>query len=174
MAEDGDKEKLFVKGSSSAQSKKFLMDGKFDLSTALFSRGLAFDSYIEPPSNSSQWERGSQGLKVAFVSSAYTRQLYKGILETSVEKVTGLPQGDDNAVEKLVTGDGVDACVLARAVEGSWKEDIRILEKEQFHEGVFDLSGAAHVVRTSTAWANIDEKNPKLQKRDWAGPHRTT
>ena len=31
---------------------------KFDLETALFCSGLAFDSYIEPPQNSSRWERG--------------------------------------------------------------------------------------------------------------------
>ena len=31
---------------------------KFDLETALFCSGLAFDSYIEPPPNSSRWERG--------------------------------------------------------------------------------------------------------------------
>jgi len=31
---------------------------KFDLETALFCSGLAFDSYIEPESNSSRWERG--------------------------------------------------------------------------------------------------------------------
>lgn len=30
----------------------------FDLETALFCSGLAFDSYIEPPANSSRWERG--------------------------------------------------------------------------------------------------------------------
>ena len=31
---------------------------KFDLDTALFCGGLAFDSYVEPPANSSRWERG--------------------------------------------------------------------------------------------------------------------
>ena len=31
---------------------------KFDLETALFCSGLAFDSYIEPAQNSSRWERG--------------------------------------------------------------------------------------------------------------------
>jgi len=158
---------------SSQISKKFSMQGNFDLSTALFCGGLAFDAYVEPPPNSARWEKGSQGVKVAFVSNAYTRQLYKGILEVVVQRVSGLPDGDDNAVEKLVTGDGVDACVLTAAVEGSWKEDVRVLEKEQFHEGVFDLSGSAHVVRTSTAWANIDEKQSQAAKkrRGWASPY---
>jgi hypothetical protein len=31
---------------------------RFDVNTALFCAGLAFDSYVEPPSNSSRWERG--------------------------------------------------------------------------------------------------------------------
>ena len=30
----------------------------FDLDTALFAAGLAFDSYVEPPADSSRWERG--------------------------------------------------------------------------------------------------------------------
>jgi hypothetical protein len=30
----------------------------FDIDTALFCAGLAFDSYVEPPANSSRWERG--------------------------------------------------------------------------------------------------------------------
>lgn len=33
-------------------------NGDFDLTTALFCGGLAFDAYAEPPVNSSRWERG--------------------------------------------------------------------------------------------------------------------
>jgi hypothetical protein len=33
-------------------------ENKFDLETALFCGGLAFDAYTEPPANSSRWERG--------------------------------------------------------------------------------------------------------------------
>jgi len=33
----------------------------FDLDTALFAAGLAFDSYVEPPANSSRWEKGVRG-----------------------------------------------------------------------------------------------------------------
>ena len=35
-----------------------LQNGKFNLNTALFCAGLAFDSYVEPPQDSSRWERG--------------------------------------------------------------------------------------------------------------------
>ena len=40
--------------SSLAQPK---LDG-FDLDTALFCGGLAFDAYVEPPAHSTRWERG--------------------------------------------------------------------------------------------------------------------
>ena len=33
-------------------------DNKFDLDTALFCGGLAFDAYVEPPADSSRWEKG--------------------------------------------------------------------------------------------------------------------
>ena len=36
----------------------------FDIDTALFCAGLAFDAYVEPPPDSSRWERG-----VRFISS---------------------------------------------------------------------------------------------------------
>jgi hypothetical protein len=35
-----------------------IQNGKFDINTALFCAGLAFDSYVEPPPDSSRWERG--------------------------------------------------------------------------------------------------------------------
>ena len=136
----------------------------FDLATALFCGGLAFDVYVEPPSNSTRWEKGSQGLKVAFVSLSFTRQLYKGLVEVTVLKCTGLPE-DDSATERFLSGSGVDACLLVAALEGSWKEDVQLLEKEQYHEGVLDLTGAAHVGRSSVAWAHTTEKKSQLNKR---------
>ena len=154
-------ENSFESKPSNSLGSKF---GGFDLSTALFCGGLAFDAYVEPPSNSSRWEKGSQGLNVAFVSAAFARQLYKGVVEITVQKCTGLPE-DDSGTERLLTGNGADACVLVAAVEGSWEEDIKLLEKEQYHEGVLDLTGAAHVGRTSTAWANVDERKSQQSKR---------
>jgi hypothetical protein len=40
-----------------AMTPKIKLDG-FDLDTALFCGGLAFDTYTEPAQNSSRWERG--------------------------------------------------------------------------------------------------------------------
>jgi hypothetical protein len=135
----------------------------FNLDTALFLAGLAFDAYTEPPPNSSRWERGSSGLNVAFLSTAYTRSLYKGILEVTPIRASDLPDEDD-AAESLITGGGTDAALLVSVVEGAWTEDVQKLEKEQFHNGVLDLRGCAHVGRSSTAWSNVDEKKAKKNK----------
>ena len=135
----------------------------FSLPTALFLAGLAFDAYVEPPPTSSRWERGSKGTNVAFLSAAYTRSLYKGIIEVTPIRASDLPD-DDDAAEKLITGGGVDATLLVSVVEGAWTEDIKKIEKETYHNGVFDLAGCAHVARSSTAWSNVDEKKAKRNK----------
>ena len=36
----------------------------FDTDTALFCAGLAFDAYVEPPADSSRWERGVSKPKI--------------------------------------------------------------------------------------------------------------
>uniref|UniRef100_A0A7S2IF45 Fungal lipase-type domain-containing protein n=1 Tax=Helicotheca tamesis TaxID=374047 RepID=A0A7S2IF45_9STRA len=142
-----------VKGEADAVNRS----QKFDLTTALFCGGLAFDAYAEPPPDSSRWEKGSRGLNVAFQSLAYTRSLYKGLIEVTPLKITDLPDEDDTA-EGLMTGSGTDAYLLVAVAEGRWAEDVQILSKEEFHDGVLSLQGCAHVGRSSTAWSNIDEK----------------
>jgi hypothetical protein len=135
-------------------------NSRFDLATALFCGGLAFDAYVEPAANSSRWERGSQGVDVAFCSSSFTRNLYQGLIEVTVQKVTGLPatHQDESVAERLLSGAGVDACLLVAVIEGQWKEDIERLEKEIYHTGILDLSGAAHVSRSSTCWSTVTEQ----------------
>jgi Lipase (class 3) len=137
----------------------------FDVSTAVLCGGLAFDVYVEPAANSSRWERGSGGLAVAYSSRAFARKLYKGILEIKVDKITGLPETESNQAERLISGDGVDACLLVAVVEGQWKEDVEILEKEQFHEGVLDLTGAAHVSRSTTCWSTVKKPQSDAAER---------
>lgn len=153
--------------SSRARDSRRPRRSAFSLTTALFCAGLAFDSYVEPPSNSSRWERGSKGLNVAFCSQAFTRSLYKGLVEITPIKCIGLPdqvEGGGGA-EEIVTGKGVDAAILVAAIEGSWKDDVQLLEKTEYNQGVLDLTGAAHVGRSATAWANVDEKMSNLAKR---------
>lgn len=137
----------------------------FDIDTALFCAGLAFDSYVEPDPDSSRWERGSKGMNVAFMSSAFTRNLYRGMVEVTPVECTDLPEEDDT-IESVATGNGVDVCVMCAVVEGElWKEDLKVLDKDPNHNGVFSLSGSAHVGRSRTAWANVNVNKSKATKR---------
>jgi len=107
----------------------------------------------------------SKGMNVAFVSSAYTRNLYKGMVEVTPIECTDLPEEDDN-MEKLTSGDGVDVCLMCAVVEGSlWKEDLKVLDSDPNHNGVMSLSGSAHVGRSRTAWANVNINKSKAHKR---------
>jgi len=103
-------------------------------------------------------------MDVAFTSSAFTRNLYKGLVQIQPIKAIGLPDEED-AVEGLTTGGGADAYLAVAALEGQWKEDIDLLEQEMYHEGIRDLSGAAHVGRSSTAWSNVNENQSKAAKK---------
>lgn len=143
-------------------------NGPFDLSTALFCGGLAFDAYASPPEDSSRWERGSSGVDVAFQSSAFTRSIYKGLLQVQPIQCSDLPD-EDNSAEGLMTGSGVDAYLLVAVAEGKWKEDIDIIEKEKYNDGVLALQGCAHVGRSSTAWSNIDEKKAAKNLKEGKG-----
>jgi hypothetical protein len=143
--------------------EKYSKNGDFDLSTALFCCSLSFDAYSEPDPNSSRWERGASGVNVAFQSTAFTRSIYKGLLQIKPIKCVDLPDEDDSA-EGLMTGSGTDAYLLVAVAEGKWKEDIEYIEKEKSNNGVLALKGCAHVGRSSTAWSNIDEKKAKKRK----------
>lgn len=101
---------------------------------------------------------------MAFTSNSFTRNLYKGLIQIQPVRAQGLPDEDDT-LEGIVTGGGTDAYLAVAALEGQWKEDVRLLEKEQYHQGIRDLSGAAHVGRSSTAWSNVDEKKSQQTKR---------
>ena len=106
----------------------------------------------------------SKGMDVAFISNAFTRNLYRGLIQFQPIKAIGLPDENDT-VEGLATGGGSDAYLSVAALEGQWKEDIAMLEKEMYHEGIRDLSGAAHVGRSSTAWSNVNENQSKAAKK---------
>ena len=102
-------------------------------------------------------------MNVAFLSQSFTRNLYQGLVEVTPIRCSGLPDEDDN-VEAALSGGGVDASILVAAVEGQWKEDIELL-KQPYHGGILDLTGAAHVGRSSTAWSNVDERKSNNIKK---------
>ncbi|KAL3762562.1 hypothetical protein ACHAW5_007807 [Stephanodiscus triporus] len=126
--------------------------------------GVTIERAGAPPPSSSRWERGSSGLNVAFLSGGYTRGLYRGLIEVTPIRASDLPDEDD-AAESLMTGGGVDAALLVSVVEGAWTEDVDMLEREQYHDGVLDLAGCAHVGRSSTAWGNVDEARARQNKK---------
>mmetsp|Transcript_34102 Transcript_34102/g.78720 ORF Transcript_34102/g.78720 Transcript_34102/m.78720 type:complete len:427 (-) Transcript_34102:1636-2916(-) len=129
---------------------------RFDLTTALFLSGLAFDTYNEPTS-SSRWEKGSRGLNVAFMSTAYTASLYAGVLQATAVSCSDLPD-DRETAESLLTGSGVDAYILAAILEDdrSDKTETEAVAKK-FGEGVVALETCSHVGRSTTVWANWKE-----------------
>ena len=102
---------------------------------------------------------------MAFQSAAFTRSLYKGLLQITPIKCIDLPDEDDSA-EGLMTGSGTDAYLLVAVAEGKWKEDVELIEKEKFNDGVLALKGCAHVGRSSTAWSNVDKKKATNLKKN--------
>ena len=53
---------------------------------------------------------------------------------------------------------------MVAAIEGKWEEDVALL-KQEYHEGIMDLSGAAHIGKSSTAWSNVNEARSMAAKR---------
>lgn len=84
------------------------------------------------------------------------------MVEVTPVRCTGLPDEDDS-VEAALSGSGVDAKIMVAAIEGQWKEDIDLL-KQNYHEGISDLTGAAHIGQSSTAWSNVNERKSKAEK----------
>jgi hypothetical protein len=104
-------------------------------------------------------------MNVAFVSSKYTRNLYRGMVEVTPIEATDLPE-EDSSLESVATGNGVDVCIMCAVLEGKlWKDDIKLLDNDSNHNGIFSLSGAAHVGRSRTAWANVNENKSNASKR---------
>jgi C2 domain len=103
-------------------------------------------------------------MNVAFVSTAFTRSLYKGLVEVTPIQIVDLPDEEDTA-EGLMSGGGTDAYLLVAAIEGQWKEDIKKLQTHTYHDGVLGLMGAAHVGKSRTAWSNVNIHKSKAIAR---------
>ncbi len=88
--------------------------------------------------------------------------MYKALLKIKPIKCTDLPDEDDTA-EGMLTGGGSDAYLLVAVAEGKWDEDIQVIEKEKYNDGVLSLQGCAHVGRSSTAWSNVNENKARAE-----------
>ena len=72
-----------------------------------------------------------------------------------------------------MTGSGTDAYLLVAVAEGKWGEDIKLIEKEKYNDGVLALKGCAHVGRSSTAWSNVDKRKAQrlVKKGEGSGAY---
>jgi len=122
----------------------------FSFERAVLAAGFSFETYSEPAN--SRWERGSKGTDVAFISQTFTRSLYRGVLQVSVLECTELPQEQD-AAQKVLSGDAPDAYCLLAIVEGREKEDKEMIEN-RFNSGVKELQRSSCIARTTTVWSN--------------------
>lgn len=104
-------------------------------------------------------------------------QLYRGLIEFTIQKIAHLPSisENDSTAERIISGDGIDAYVLAAILEGQWTEDIQKIENEPYisPNGMLDITGAAHVSRTSTCWSTITKEKSELsyQKKGMMLPY---
>merc|ERR1719148_637008 len=54
---------------------------------------------------------------------------------------------------------------MCAVLEGElWSDDLKLLEKDPNHSGIYSLNGAAHVGRSRTAWANVNIKKSTNSK----------
>ena len=83
----------------------------FNSTTAVLAAGFAFEAYNEPSENDARWERGADGIDVAFMSETFAQEVYKGILEVRLCEAKDLEEQDDLA-QKLMSGGQRDPYVI--------------------------------------------------------------
>jgi hypothetical protein len=115
----------------------------FSVSTAVLAAGFAFEAYNEPSENDARWERGVDGIDVAFMSDEFAREVYHGILEVRLCEAKELTTQEE-LVQALFSGSERDPYVVFAMNE----------ENEQGpKEGAIGLGRAVDRVRSSTAWS---------------------
>jgi hypothetical protein len=119
------------------------MADTFNVTTAVLAAGFAFEAYNEPSENDARWERGADGIDVAFLSEDFAREVYHGILEVRVCEARDLEEQIEFA-QALVSGGQRDPYVIFAMNE----------EKEEGpKEGAIGLGRAVDRVRSSTIWS---------------------
>ena len=115
----------------------------FNSTTAVLAAGFAFEAYNEPSENDARWERGADGIDVAFMSETFAQEVYKGILEVRLCEAKDLEEQDDLA-QKLMSGGQRDPYVILAMNEEN---------EEGPKEGAIGLGRAVDRVRSSTSWS---------------------
>ena len=108
----------------------------FNVSTAVFAAGFAFEAYNEPAEQDARWERGADGCDVAFMSEDFAREVYAGRLEVRLCEAKELTT-EQVLAQTLMTGGQRDPYVIFAMNEEN---------KEGPKEGAIGLGRA--VVRT--------------------------
>lgn len=124
-------------------------DAEFNATTATLAAGFAFEVYNEPSENDARWERGADGIDVAFLSEDFAREVYDGILEVRLCEARDLSEQKELA-QMLVSGSKRDPYVILAMNEEN---------EEGPKEGAIGLGRAVDRVRSSTVWSKsiIDE-----------------
>lgn len=115
----------------------------FNVSTATLAAGFAFEAYNEPSQNDARWERGADGIDVAFLSEDFAREVYDGILEVRLREAVELAEQKELA-QALMSGSERDPYVIFAMNE----------EREEGpKEGAVGLGRAVDQVRPRAAHA---------------------
>ena len=115
----------------------------FNVSTAVMAAGFAFEAYNEPSEDDARWERGADGIDVAFMSEEFAREVYDGILEVRLCEARQLAEQKE-ITQVLMSGAERDPYVIFAMNEEN---------EEGPKEGAIGLGRAVDQVRSSTIWS---------------------
>jgi len=116
---------------------------EFNSSIATWAAGFAFEAYNQPSEQDARWERGADGIDVAFMSNEFAQEVYTGILEVRLREAKDLEEQKELA-QKLVSGSQRDPYVVIAMNEEN---------EEGPKEGAIGLGRAVDVQRSSTVWS---------------------
>ena len=132
----------------------------FDAETAVLLSGFAFEAYNAPSERDARWERGADGCNVAFMSDAFARLCYAGMLEVRLRAVKELPPPTELA-QALLSGDFSgrgDPYVLFALNEEASKGP---------KEGAVGLVRAVDRARSTTQWSRDAPKGTDKGSASW-------
>lgn len=134
----------------------------FDVNTAVFCAGFAFEAYNEPSDNDARWERGADGCDVAFISHDFACECYQGRLQVRLCEAEELPPpaATSGMAQALLTGSDPDAYVVF-----ALNEEAPAGPKE----GAMGLVRAVDRARSATVWSRDQKKEQKKGCVSW-GP----
>ena len=117
---------------------------EFDFEMAMMMAGFAFEVYKEPAESDARWERGADGVDVAFMSEAFAADNYKGRLQVTLLEADELEPARGGIEQAALTGGEPDPYVLFALEEG---------DGTAAAEGAVGVKRAVDVARSATCWS---------------------